>query len=292
MSTDDKISLKKDSPDESPKVTLDKDGSTGAPKVTLDKDGSTGAPKVTLDKESPKVTLEKETDEDDLDLDFEDEDLDLDLEDEEEEIEIPIAPPPSRPVSSTTSSRPTSYSSSYSSRSYSSSYSSERPRKKKFRIGCGTIIVVAILIVVLSVVGSIHINKARHSPNQIQIIATDKGQEYKPYVSTYTNGCYYIYFDYEVSAKSLGVSDMKVIAHIYENSTGKELGTLETSFSNMNLEAGETKRYDITWHDNQPQKNNNTFFLTVYDMDFEDLELTFEFDYIHFSDGGYYFGEE
>lgn len=152
-------------------------------------------------------------------------------------------------------------------------------------------IVTAILVIVCIVTGSNQANAALHSPKHLEIDIVSKSEEYKPYVSSYTNGCYYIYFDYEIEAKKVGISDMKVITYVYDKDTGKELGYIATSFSGMNLDKGATKTYSMEWHDNQPEKNNNTFFLTVYDMDFEDLEFKHEFDYIHFDDGEYYHGD-
>ena len=154
-----------------------------------------------------------------------------------------------------------------------------------------TIIITAILTVTCLVNGIRQVDATRHSPKQLDIEIVSKSEEYQPYVSKYTNGCYYIYFNLDISAKKLGVTDMTLITHIYDKNTGEELGYLTTSFSGMNLNAGDTKGYLITWEDNQPQKNNNTFFLTIYNMDYEDLEFKFEYDYIHFDDGKYYHGD-
>ena len=172
---------------------------------------------------------------------------------------------------------------------YQSSHKKVKDSVKVKAIWAG--IATAILVIVCIVCGVRQADAALHSPDQLEIVIVEKNQEYKSYVSGYTNGCHYIYFDYEVEAKKVGVSDMTVVTYVYDKNTGEELGYITTSFSGMNLDAGATKTYSMEWHDNQPQKNNNTFFLTVYDMDFEDLEFKHEFDYIHFDDGKYYHGD-
>ena len=59
----------------------------------------------------------------------------------------------------------------------------------------------------------------------------------------------------------------------------------------MNLDAGAEKQFTTELHDNQPEKNNNVFFIKLYNTEFEDLSFTFEYDYIHFADGEYYHGD-
>lgn len=130
-----------------------------------------------------------------------------------------------------------------------------------------------------------------HSPKYVEMEVVAKSEEYKPYVSSYVNGCYYIYFDYEIKAEKVGISDMSIITHVYDKKTGEELGYITTSFSYMNLDEGATKTYTTELSDNQPEKNNNTFFIMLYNMDFEDMEFKYEFDYIHFTDGIYYHGD-
>ena len=152
-------------------------------------------------------------------------------------------------------------------------------------------IATAILALVCLISGVNQVKATIHSPKYLEMEVVAKSEEYKPYVSPYVNGCYYIYFDYEITAKKVGISDMSIITYVYDKETGEELGYITTSFSGMNLDKGATKTYATELSDNQPEKNNNTFFITLYNMDFEDLEFKYEFDYIHFDDGYYYHGD-
>lgn len=153
-------------------------------------------------------------------------------------------------------------------------------------------IATAILIIASIIGNSVTANKKLHSPDQVDIELVAKSQEYQENVRPYTNGCYFIYLNYEVSGDEIGVSNMSVNTTIYNKKTGEVITTLTANFEEMNLDKGSTKTYTVTVKDNQPQKNNNVEFLTLYDISFEDLEFEHEFDYICFSDGQYYFGED
>lgn len=153
------------------------------------------------------------------------------------------------------------------------------------------IVATAILSLVCLISGVNQVRATIHSPKYLEMEVVAKSEEYKADVSPYVNGCYYIYFDYEITAKKVGVSDMSIITYVYDKKTGEELGYITTSFSYMNLDKGATKTYATELHDNQPEKNNNTFFIMLYNMDFEELEFKYEFDYIHFDDGIYYHGD-
>ena len=166
--------------------------------------------------------------------------------------------------------------------------SSHKPKGVKTRaIWAG--IATAILVIVCIVTGANQANAKLHSPKHLELEVVAKSEEYKSDVSPYINGCYFIYFDYEVTSKKLGISDMSIITYVYDKNTGEELGYITTSLSGMNLDEGGTKTYTVELKENQPEKNN--FFSTLYDLDFEDLEFKYEYDYIHFEDGEYYHGD-
>ena len=59
----------------------------------------------------------------------------------------------------------------------------------------------------------------------------------------------------------------------------------------MNLDAGSTKTYKVNLSDNQPEKNGNTFFITLYNANANELTYKFEVDTIQFSDGDYYWNK-
>ena len=145
------------------------------------------------------------------------------------------------------------------------------------------------MVIVCIVTGANQANAKLHSPKHLELEVVAKSEEYKSDVSLYINGCYFIYFDYEVTSKKLGISDMSIITYVYDKNTGEELGNITTSLSYMNLDEGGTKTYTVELKENQPEKNN--FFSTLYGLDFEDLEFKYEYDYIHFEDGEYYHGD-
>ena len=43
--------------------------------------------------------------------------------------------------------------------------------------------------------------------------------------------------------------------------------------------------------DNQPEKNNNTFFIAMYNANASELTYKFEVESINFSDGKYYYNK-
>lgn len=141
-------------------------------------------------------------------------------------------------------------------------------------------IATVILVIVCIVSGTKAADAKLHSPDNMTVTIVEKTESYE---SNYYNGEYHIYFDFKISSEKLGVSDMKVIAHIYDKN-GKELGYLQSSFSNMNLDAGATKTYTIDWESTRP----DDFFTTIYEAELEDLVFEYEFDYVHFEDGKYY----
>lgn len=167
--------------------------------------------------------------------------------------------------------------------------SGQKKSKVKKWATFGTI-ATAVLIIVSLVSNKNATEAALHSPGQVEIVVADKTQEYQSNVPMYVNGCYFIYLDFEIAADEIGVEDMCFMLHVSDKK-GKELGTIKTSLSYMDLKAGKTGTYTTEWKDNQPEQNNNEFFLKLYDTDFEDLVFTYEFEYIHFDDGKYYHGE-
>lgn len=166
-------------------------------------------------------------------------------------------------------------------------YDNKRKGPKVPAILCS--IATVILIIVSCVVGSKAKSNALHSPDQFTISITNKSQEYKSNVSPYTNGCYYVYFTYQVTAKDIGADYMSVKTTVYKN--GSNLGYITTNLNSMNLDAGSTKTYKVTLQDNQPEINGNTFFITLYNGTLSDFTFSHEITSINFPDGNYYYGK-
>ena len=168
---------------------------------------------------------------------------------------------------------------------FESSHKKEGVKTRGIWAGIAT----AILVIACIVTGAKQANAKLHSPEHLELEVVAKSEEYKSNVSYYINGCYYIYFDYEVTSEKVGITDMSIITYVYDKNTGDELGYITTSLSDMNLVKGGTKTFKTELKENQPEKNN--FFSTLYDLDFEDLQFKYEYDYIHFDDGEYYHGD-
>lgn len=152
--------------------------------------------------------------------------------------------------------------------------------------------VLLVIIIISSLAIGITMNndkksKALHTAEHFSIQVTSKTQEYDPNVSKYINGCYYIYFTYKVESKEIGCEYMEVRTTIYDKND-KEIGTLKTSLENMNLDADSSKSYTTYLQDNQPGKNDNTFFIAVYNAEYSELRFETEIMTIMFSDGKYW----
>ena len=143
-------------------------------------------------------------------------------------------------------------------------------------------------LIITSLIGGANANKARlHSPDQVTIALVNKTQEYDPDASPYINGCYYIYLEYQIGAGELGVDYIQFRTTVSDES-GEELGSITTSLSTMNLDAGGEKSYETYLQENQPEKNQ--FFSSLYDAVYSDLSFEYEIITIQFSDGEYYRG--
>lgn len=167
----------------------------------------------------------------------------------------------------------------------------ERKEKKKktLTITGITIGVAAILATIISTI-TITVQKSNynHSPDSITIKFVSKQQEYKPYVSKYTNGCYYIYFGIEVISDSdIKISSMKFDTDVTSNNKGFHNANL-TSNLDGNIKAKGTSNFELTYEDNQPVENGNNGFISIYNTDIKDMTFTSKITYISFSDGTYY----
>lgn len=166
----------------------------------------------------------------------------------------------------------------------------EKKRRKKKRI-----IILSIALGSLAVLGGaiggitagVLSHQHDHSPAAISISFVGKRQEYKSRVSGYTNGCYYVYFDLDISSSSsVGVQYLQF--KTYVTLDGSNLGYINSSIESMNLGANSSGRYSIYLQDNQPEKNNNTFFISLYNASYGDLSFSSTISSIWFTDGKWY----
>ena len=164
----------------------------------------------------------------------------------------------------------------------------KKPKSFKTRaIWCS--ILTGILIVASLINGSIVSRNNLHSPKQLNIAISGISHEYKENVSSYINGCYYIYINFDVEAKKTGIDYINLKVHVRDKS-GNEIGVLKTSLEGLNIDSGSRKTIKSTWSENQPDKN--AFFSKLYNAKFENLEFTYEIGSIQFTDGQYYFNRD
>lgn len=164
-----------------------------------------------------------------------------------------------------------------------------KKKKLKKRLIIIVSISVAVLAVVGIIVGVVTSDKANHSDQKIVFKMTNKTQEYKSNVSPYVNGCYYVYFDCEINcSSSVGVDYMSFITTVKKD--GSDLGRIKTSLDSMNLASNSTKSYRFYLEDNQPETNNNTLFISLYNASYSSLSFSYEVLSISFSDGRFFYG--
>lgn len=150
-----------------------------------------------------------------------------------------------------------------------------------------------ILVIIFTIISVVKINSAHqaklHSPEQVEIKVISKEVEYDPDAGSYINGCYYIYFDYEIEAKKTGVEYIELKVYV-DDKDGNEIGYIRSSLSYINADPGDTKVITVSLEEHQPEKNE--FFTELYNCDFSELEFRYEIGHIKFSDGKYYNNDE
>lgn len=111
----------------------------------------------------------------------------------------------------------------------------------------------------------------------------------------YVNGCYYIYYEFEITNQTEAAIDyIDVVTHV-KNKSGEEIGTITSSFGgyyseSMELEAGETVTVTVSLSEHQPEKDE--FFSLLYKTSLDQLSFSFEIQSVGFSDGERYSAEE
>ena len=164
----------------------------------------------------------------------------------------------------------------------------QQTKGKMKKILTFSVIGAAIAIVIGIITGLVAYDNWKYSPDRFSISLTNKTQEYKSDVSPYVNGCYYIYFDFSISNSSdVGCDSITIITDISCKSGGS-IGKLKSSFYSMDLHAKSTSNYQTYLEDNQPEINNNKFFVSIYNASYSELTFNFTVTSIGFSDGHYY----
>ncbi|MBR2043185.1 MAG: hypothetical protein IJ946_02475 [Clostridia bacterium] len=180
------------------------------------------------------------------------------------------------------------------SKNYSNSLEgSSVPGAKELPSIKGRVVLSWVLVIILTLICIFKINLIRiagvHSPTAVNIDVIEKRVEYNPDVSPYVNGCYYVHFDYEITAKRIGVDYIELKINVSDKK-GDELGYITSSFTDVNLDKGDKKTVTATLEENQPE--NNEFFTELYNADFSDLKFDCDIQTIKFSNGEYYYNQD
>ncbi|MBQ3220355.1 MAG: hypothetical protein IJB34_00160 [Clostridia bacterium] len=156
-------------------------------------------------------------------------------------------------------------------------------------------VVIAIIVgIVLAIFIGKEVKKNKYAVSKISVSIIGEEKKYNPNESPYINGCYYIYYDFQLeNGTGVDVDYMEVTVY-FSDVGGKVLGNIKTSFggyysSSMNLLSGGVQTYEIYISENQPEKNE--FFTTLYNLKFSDFVITYKITSVSFSDGENYFSD-
>lgn len=132
----------------------------------------------------------------------------------------------------------------------------------------------------------------RHDAEDVHITVTAKTRRYDPNASGYTNGCYYIYFQFSIENNTAAPIDyLTVLTHITDRN-GNDLGTVRSEFGSiriyqkqsdcLELAPGASVQLQTYLQEHRPESND--FFTKTYNAAYEDLVFTCEPESIYFSD--------
>lgn len=150
-------------------------------------------------------------------------------------------------------------------------------------------IILAIALTIASLITGYVMEQSRlHSADQINISVVSKSEEYKEEYQYYTNGCYFIYLDYQVEADEIGVERIDVAIYVSDKN-GNRLGLINSEIKDF-IDAGEEKTITTTLVEGNP--DNNAFFVELYNADLDDLGFDVKIKSIKFEDGKYYHSKD
>lgn len=161
-------------------------------------------------------------------------------------------------------------------------------RKKTIKFA---IIFSVIAIVLLSIVIAVAAKRNKYDVAKIDVSIVNVEKKYDPNASFYTNGCYYIYFDYKIkNGTGADIDYIKVTAY-YTDNNGKSIGSVSTEFGgyyslSMDLKSNSEQTHETYISENQPEKDK--FFSQLYEADFSAFSVAYKITYVSFSDGKIY----
>ncbi len=154
---------------------------------------------------------------------------------------------------------------------------------KKFLV---TLIVLAVVIGVF-IVRPLK-KKWDHDIDDIIIKLTEMSSLYDPEAKYSYNGCYYVYFDFEIKNETNADIDYIQVVTYFETKNGKSIGQLQSEFggmysSAMNLKKNKTMIKESYLSETNPEKDDLLYLL--YGTNVEDWTISYKITSVKFSDG-------
>ena len=129
-------------------------------------------------------------------------------------------------------------------------------------------------------------NERAHSIKRILVKLESKRVSYSAEERGYWNGVYHITLNYSVqnNAKA-AISSFELETYVYDKD-GKQLGTVRTSFSGLNLQPGSSTELQTTISDGVPV--SDTFFISLYEIDLSIFQIEYKITGVNYKDGSFY----
>lgn len=151
------------------------------------------------------------------------------------------------------------------------------------------LVVIACIALVFGIMAS---NKAAmsrgHDADDISIKIVGLDQKYNEHESPYTNGCYHVTIEYEITNNSsTGINYIQFDA-IIKNKGNEDLAQITSDFGDsmsVLIDAGQSKTFKADISDNQPVENNNIQFMNLYDAKASKIHADCDIKIVTWTDG-------
>ena len=165
-------------------------------------------------------------------------------------------------------------------------------RKKKTKKFFRKVMVWGIMtaIIVGIIVFAVFQNR-KHDADRVDVELVAMHSEYNPYDSPYIDGCYYIYFDFEIENNTYTKIDSITLTTKIKDKSGKVIYQVSSDFggygtSALSLEPNESGRYQT--YIKEGATKTDPSFAKIYGKDISNFDITVSVDSITFSDGHNY----
>lgn len=151
------------------------------------------------------------------------------------------------------------------------------------------LVVIACIALVFGITAS---NKAAtsrgHDTDDVSIKIVGLEQKYNEHESPYTNGCYHVTIEYEITNNSsAGINYIQFDA-IIKNKGNEDLAQITSDFGDsmsVLIDAGQSKKFKADISDNQPVENNNIQFMNLYDAKASKIHADCDIKIVMWEDG-------